>query len=144
AFCVPRGGTRPISRERESDAICAAGHNHGCRREYGPQCRRDTSMGANRCGERNRYQLCHCNLANLVFSSEAGSCCEATDTGIAASHDGVAFFLSPEFRFLSPMKVAFITTINHNVGDDFVRAGIMYLLSRVIAPFEPAFIHKHL
>ena len=41
------------------------------------------------------------------------------------------------------MKVAFITTVNHNVGDDFVRDGILYLLTRTVGPVEPALIHKH-
>ena len=41
------------------------------------------------------------------------------------------------------MKVAVITTINHNVGDDFVREGILFLLGRVIGEFEPRLIHKH-
>ena len=41
------------------------------------------------------------------------------------------------------MKVAVITTINHNVGDDFVREGILFLLDRVLGDFEPRLIHKH-
>ena len=43
------------------------------------------------------------------------------------------------------MKVAFITTIDYNVGDDFVREGIKYLLSQVL-PGEKIYyqnIHKH-
>ncbi len=42
------------------------------------------------------------------------------------------------------MKIAVITTINHNVGDDFVRAGIEYLFERVIGPSDWRYIHKHL
>lgn len=43
------------------------------------------------------------------------------------------------------MIVTFITTVNHNVGDDFVREGIKYLLRRVIPDEEFKFqnIHKH-
>ena len=41
------------------------------------------------------------------------------------------------------MKVAFITTIAHNVGDDFVRDGIAYLLRQAIGPFESRLVHKH-
>jgi len=28
------------------------------------------------------------------------------------------------------MKIAIITTVNHNIGDDFVREGIKYLLRK--------------
>jgi hypothetical protein len=42
-------------------------------------------------------------------------------------------------------KICFITTVNHNVGDDFVREGIIYLLNQklkdTVLNFE--FIHKH-
>ncbi len=43
------------------------------------------------------------------------------------------------------MKVAFITTVDHNVGDDFVREGIKFLLKRVFPGEEISFqnIHKH-
>jgi hypothetical protein len=41
-------------------------------------------------------------------------------------------------------RVAIITTLQHNVGDDFVREGIIYLLGRVIPKMELALIHKHL
>lgn len=40
--------------------------------------------------------------------------------------------------------VAVISTINHNVGDDFVREGILYLLSQAIGSFRTHVIHKHL
>ncbi|MCJ8278797.1 MAG: polysaccharide pyruvyl transferase family protein [Rivularia sp. ALOHA_DT_140] len=43
------------------------------------------------------------------------------------------------------MKIAIITTVNHNVGDDFVREGIIYLLKQRF-PEENLFIqniHKH-
>jgi hypothetical protein len=42
------------------------------------------------------------------------------------------------------MKVTFITTINHNIGDDFVREGLLYLLEKRIGPFTAALIHKHI
>ena len=43
------------------------------------------------------------------------------------------------------MKIAIITTVNHNVGDDFVREGILYLLSRHLrSSFSSALIHKHI
>lgn len=42
------------------------------------------------------------------------------------------------------MKVALITTVRHNVGDDFVRDGIVYLLGKVVGPIQQLLIHKHL
>jgi hypothetical protein len=41
------------------------------------------------------------------------------------------------------MKVTFITTVGHNVGDDFVRDGICHLLREAWGPFEVQFVHKH-
>jgi len=43
------------------------------------------------------------------------------------------------------MKVAIITTVNHNVGDDFVREGIIYLLRQRFTGQDLFFqnIHKH-
>lgn len=41
------------------------------------------------------------------------------------------------------MKTAFITTIDHNVGDDFVRAGIEFILAQVFGDITPVLIHKH-
>lgn len=41
------------------------------------------------------------------------------------------------------MKVALITTVHHNVGDDFVRDGILYLMTRILGRVEPRLIHKH-
>jgi hypothetical protein len=40
-------------------------------------------------------------------------------------------------------RTAFITTINHNVGDDLVREGILFLLRRKIGRIRPMLIHKH-
>ena len=39
------------------------------------------------------------------------------------------------------MKSSFITTIDHNIGDDFVREGIIYLLEQlnIIKNFDPKF-----
>lgn len=42
------------------------------------------------------------------------------------------------------MRATIITTVNHNVGDDFVREGILYLLERVLGPLEVSLIHKHI
>lgn len=42
------------------------------------------------------------------------------------------------------MKAAAITTVRHNVGDDFVREGLMHLIEQVTGPAEWALIHKHL
>ena len=42
------------------------------------------------------------------------------------------------------VKVSIITTVNHNVGDDFVREGIVYLLKKLLGPIELELIHKHL
>jgi hypothetical protein len=43
------------------------------------------------------------------------------------------------------MKVAIITTVSHNVGDDFVREGIIYLLKKRFLSQNLSFenIHKH-
>jgi hypothetical protein len=43
------------------------------------------------------------------------------------------------------VKIAFITTVRHNVGDDFVREGLEFLLRRHFAGQELEFesIHKH-
>lgn len=43
------------------------------------------------------------------------------------------------------MIITFITTVDHNVGDDFVREGIKYLLRQVFKGKELSFqnIHKH-
>jgi hypothetical protein len=43
------------------------------------------------------------------------------------------------------MRIAFITTTDHNVGDDFVREGLAYLLQRAIPDSHVSFtrIHKH-
>ena len=40
--------------------------------------------------------------------------------------------------------VAVITTVRHNVGDDFVREGIIYLLRKKLGEAEIALIHKHI
>ena len=41
-------------------------------------------------------------------------------------------------------RVCFITTIRHNVGDDFVREGILYLLHKHYGSVRASLIHKHL
>ncbi len=43
------------------------------------------------------------------------------------------------------MKVSFITTVNHNVGDDFIREGLKYLVRQSFKGAEVKFsnIHKH-
>jgi len=41
------------------------------------------------------------------------------------------------------MKIAIITTVNHNVGDDFVREGIIYLLRQKFGEISVSNIHKH-
>ena len=43
------------------------------------------------------------------------------------------------------MNITFITTVNHNIGDDFVREGIKYLLRKSLPEKELNFqnIHKH-
>lgn len=41
------------------------------------------------------------------------------------------------------MKIAFITTLNHNVGDDFVREGILFLLAKRFGEVSHFNIHKH-
>lgn len=41
------------------------------------------------------------------------------------------------------MSIAIITTVNHNVGDDFVREGILYLLRAAGCTLPVEQIHKH-
>lgn len=41
------------------------------------------------------------------------------------------------------IEIAFITTVNHNVGDDFIREGIKYLLSKLDLEINYSYIHKH-
>ena len=41
------------------------------------------------------------------------------------------------------MRVTLITTIVHNVGDDFVREGILHLLDSIGVLDGVEFIHKH-
>ena len=41
------------------------------------------------------------------------------------------------------MRVAVITTVRHNVGDDFVREGILHLLERRFGRMSVELIHKH-
>jgi hypothetical protein len=41
------------------------------------------------------------------------------------------------------MKITAITTVSHNVGDDFVREGIVYLLKQIVPNVEIWQIHKH-
>jgi len=45
---------------------------------------------------------------------------------------------------LARRSVCIITTVQHNVGDDFVRDGIIHLLGQVLGPTELQLIHKHL
>lgn len=41
------------------------------------------------------------------------------------------------------METLIITTLNHNIGDDFVREGILYLLAQTKTPGRLSFVHKH-
>lgn len=41
-------------------------------------------------------------------------------------------------------KICFISTINHNIGDDFVREGISYFLEKRFGKIEMFNIHKHI
>jgi hypothetical protein len=41
------------------------------------------------------------------------------------------------------MNVALITTVNHNVGDDFVREGLVYFLKKRFGDFTQNLIDKH-
>jgi hypothetical protein len=40
-------------------------------------------------------------------------------------------------------QVCLISTVHHNVGDDFVRMGIIHLLHEVLGDFNALIIHKH-
>jgi hypothetical protein len=50
----------------------------------------------------------------------------------------------PERETIQMTRVSFITTVNHNVGDDFVREGIIYLLENHCGRVQTSLIHKHL
>ncbi len=41
------------------------------------------------------------------------------------------------------MKISIITTVNHNVGDDFVREGIKFLLKKALNRDDIEFFHVH-
>lgn len=41
------------------------------------------------------------------------------------------------------MRTAIITTVKHNIGDDFVREGVLYLLDSIKALSSVELIHKH-
>ena len=41
-------------------------------------------------------------------------------------------------------KISVITTVDHNIGDDFVRDGILYLIGQVFGGMEVEMVHKHL
>ncbi|MCK9613966.1 MAG: polysaccharide pyruvyl transferase family protein [Candidatus Omnitrophica bacterium] len=41
-------------------------------------------------------------------------------------------------------NLAIITTLNHNIGDDFVREGILYLLEKKFGDIKVFNIHKHI
>lgn len=42
------------------------------------------------------------------------------------------------------MRITAITTVRHNVGDDFVRQGILHLLTQVVPGRQIVLVHKHL
>jgi hypothetical protein len=42
------------------------------------------------------------------------------------------------------MRIAAITTVDHNVGDDFVREGILHLVTQVVPCRHVLLVHKHL
>ena len=45
---------------------------------------------------------------------------------------------------MAMVNVTLITTVDHNIGDDFVREGIIYLLKKVWGPIHVQLIHKHI
>lgn len=44
---------------------------------------------------------------------------------------------------LNQVKIAFITTVDRNPGDAFIRAGIEYLIQQIIPYYESIYIDKH-
>lgn len=42
-----------------------------------------------------------------------------------------------------PLKIGFLTTLNVNIGDEFIRQGIRHCLDRVGVPWIPFFVNKH-
>jgi polysaccharide pyruvyl transferase WcaK-like protein len=41
------------------------------------------------------------------------------------------------------VKIGFITTLDTNIGDDFIREGLFYVLSRIDRGFTPVLLNKH-
>ena len=41
------------------------------------------------------------------------------------------------------MKIALLTTLGKNVGDEFIREGIKAILDRLLKSYEPLYINKH-
>lgn len=46
-------------------------------------------------------------------------------------------------RRARPPRVAFMTTVGKNVGDDFIREGICSILDDAIGPYDPFYVNKH-
>ncbi|HET6246415.1 MAG TPA: polysaccharide pyruvyl transferase family protein [Tepidisphaeraceae bacterium] len=40
-------------------------------------------------------------------------------------------------------RVTFMTTVHHNVGDEFIREGIRSFLDEVLGDYDPFYVHKH-
>src|SRR5687768_5857451 len=51
--------------------------------------------------------------------------------------------IAPPARRARPPRVAFMTTVGKNVGDDFIREGICSILDDAIGPYEPFYVNKH-
>ena len=41
------------------------------------------------------------------------------------------------------LHVTFMTTVHHNVGDEFIREGIRSFLDEVLGDYDPFYVHKH-
>jgi hypothetical protein len=91
-------------------------------------------------------------MPNLMLRSHATV---APHCGLASGPELEVLFarfaVTPEFRNgqLPPridaaMRITAITTIGHNVGDDFVREGIFHLLKQAFGSVQATSVHKHL
>lgn len=50
---------------------------------------------------------------------------------------------APPVHRQAPLRVAFFTTLNHNVGDEFIREGIRAIFDAAGVSYDPYFICKH-
>ncbi|HEY2573840.1 MAG TPA: hypothetical protein VGH65_07215, partial [Verrucomicrobiaceae bacterium] len=50
---------------------------------------------------------------------------------------------APPPRMLRPLRVAMMSTVGVNVGDEFIREGVKSFLDEAIGDYEPLYVNKH-